>query len=188
MGPYGPHHRLKRIDLPRHLLIMSAQRLVSAKPSPVSDPVTELRAMRDSLGRVEKIMARQTLQWGIDHLALVNFDSFDSEGRLHESEEELQFVLLSFLQAKAGSKRFHVTSESLIISPRHEPLKGASVMKLKLEFSENDPREVSDDQAKPYFVKLCDAIHTLIGCPVVVDFLEERNVHFIRCPELYKAL
>jgi hypothetical protein len=47
-------------------------------------------------------MARQSLQWAIDHVGLVTFDCFDGAGVLHDAEDELMFILLSFMQSKAS--------------------------------------------------------------------------------------
>lgn len=59
--------------------------------------------MRENLSRVEKLLARQSLQWAIDHIELATFDSFDGAGVLHDAEDELMFVLLSFMQQKVST-------------------------------------------------------------------------------------
>lgn len=67
-------------------------------------------------------------------------------------------------------------------------MQGAAVMKMKLEFNEGDNQEISDEQAQPYYDKLCEAIHKLTGFSCSVDYLPDKKVHFIRCPEIFKHL
>ena len=59
-------------------------------------------------------------------------------------------------------------------------------MKMKLEYSESDPPEISDESAKPYHDKLCEAVHKLTGFTCSCDYLPDKQVHFIRCPEQFK--